>query len=54
MDQGHQGHYMRVISNSSTLRVEFPGAIYRVMNRSDRREEIFREDQDRGGFPGFS
>jgi hypothetical protein len=25
------------------LRVEYPGAIYHVMNRSDRREPIFRD-----------
>ena len=29
------------------LRVEYPGAIYHVMNRGDRREAIFHEDQDR-------
>jgi REP element-mobilizing transposase RayT len=29
------------------LRVEYPGAIYHVMNRGDRREPIFRTDQDR-------
>jgi putative transposase len=29
------------------LRVEFPGAIYHVMNRGDRKEEIFRDDRDR-------
>ena len=29
------------------LRVEYPGAIYHVMNRGDRREAIFTEDQDR-------
>ena len=27
------------------LRVEYPGAVYRVMNRGDRREPIFRDDQ---------
>jgi putative transposase len=32
------------------LRIEFPGAIYHVMNRGDRREEIFRDDQDRARF----
>ena len=26
------------------VRVEYPGAIYHVMNRGDRREEIFRDD----------
>jgi len=29
------------------LRIEYPGAIYHVMNRGDRREEIFRDDKDR-------
>jgi len=29
------------------LRVEYPGAIYHIMNRGDRREPIFRTDQDR-------
>src|ERR1041385_4956321 len=29
------------------LRVEYPGAIYHVMNRGDRREAIFKDDSDR-------
>lgn len=29
------------------LRVEYPGAIYHVMNRGDRREPIFVDDKDR-------
>ncbi len=29
------------------LRVEYPGAVYHVMNRGDRREPIFRDDADR-------
>ena len=29
------------------FRVEYPGAVYHVMNRGDRREAIFRTDQDR-------
>src|SRR5437868_3241665 len=29
------------------LRIEFPGARYHLMNRGDRREPIFRSDQDR-------
>ena len=32
------------------LRVEYPGAIYHVMNRGDRRELIFEDDPDRGMF----
>jgi len=27
-------------------RVEYPGAIYHLMNRGDRREPIFRDDED--------
>ena len=29
------------------LRVEYPGAMYQVMNRGDRREPIFQDDADR-------
>jgi hypothetical protein len=29
------------------MRREFAGTIYHVMNRGDRREEIFRDEQDR-------
>jgi putative transposase len=32
------------------LRLEYPGAIYHVMNRGDHREDIFRDDADRGLF----
>jgi REP element-mobilizing transposase RayT len=32
------------------LRVEFPGAIYHVMSRGDRGEDIFRDDVDRQDF----
>lgn len=28
------------------LRIEYPGAIYHVMNRGDRREAIYRDDED--------
>ena len=31
-------------------RVEYPGAVYHVMNRGDRREPIFRDDSDRQRF----
>ena len=30
-----------------TLRVEYPGAIYHVRNRGDRREPIFKDERDR-------
>jgi hypothetical protein len=32
------------------LRVQYPGALYHVMNRGDRREPIFKDDQDRERF----
>ncbi len=32
------------------LRVQYPGAIYHVMNRGDRREAIFKDDRDRALF----
>ena len=32
------------------LRVDFPGAIYHVMNRGGRREHVFRDDRDQGRF----
>jgi len=32
------------------LRIQYPGAIYHVMNRGDRREDIFKDDADRERF----
>ena len=32
------------------LRVQYPGAIYHLMNRGDRREKIFKDDLDRNRF----
>jgi REP element-mobilizing transposase RayT len=32
------------------LRVQYPGAIYHVMNRGDRREPVFKDDEDRRRF----
>ena len=32
------------------LRIEYPGATYRVMNRGDQREDIFLDDEDRQRF----
>ena len=37
-------------SMARKLRVEYPGAIYHVMNRGDRREPIFLDDTDRQRF----
>jgi len=33
------------------LRVQYPGAIYQVMNRGDRRKPIFKDDADYERFP---
>ena len=35
---------------SRPLRIEFPGALYHVTARGDRREDIFEDDQDRHTF----
>ena len=35
---------------SRKLRIEYPGAMYHVMNRGDRREDIFKDDEDRQRF----
>src|SRR5947209_14078547 len=32
------------------LRIQYPGAIYHVMNRGDRRNPVFADDQDRQRF----
>jgi len=32
------------------MRVEYPGAIYHLMDRGDRREDIFVDDVDRRDF----
>ena len=32
---------------SRPLRIEFPGAVYHVTSRGDRREDIFADDADR-------
>ncbi len=32
------------------LRVQYPGAIYHLMNRGDRREPIFKDEEDRRRF----
>ena len=34
------------------LRIEFPGALYHVTSRGDRREPIFEDDEDRLKFLG--
>ena len=32
---------------SRPLRIEFPGTVYHVTSRGDRREPIYRDDEDR-------
>ena len=32
------------------MRIEYPGALYHVMNRGDRREPIFKDDFDHRRF----
>ena len=32
------------------LRIQYPGTIYRIMSRGDRREAIFKDDADRERF----
>ena len=34
------------------LRVQYVGAVYHVMKRGDRREPIFKDEEDRGRFLG--
>jgi REP element-mobilizing transposase RayT len=41
-----------IASVSRKLRVEYPGAIYHVVNRGDRSEPIFKDDTDRERFLG--
>jgi putative transposase len=40
--------YLRVVARR--LRIQFPGAMYHVMNRGDQREAIFKDDEDRQQF----
>jgi len=35
---------------SRKLRIEYPGAMYHVMNRGTNAEDIFRDDHDRQKF----
>jgi len=32
------------------LRIQYPGAMYHVMNRGDQREDIFKDNTDREKF----
>jgi putative transposase len=39
-----------VVRMARKLPVEYPGAIYHVTSRGERREAIFRDDEDRERF----
>jgi putative transposase len=44
------GPERRVSDVARKIRIEYPGAIYHVMNRGDHREAIFKDDSDRERF----
>jgi len=39
-----------ILAMARQLRIQYEGAIYHLMSRGDRREEIFRDDLDRRSF----
>ena len=39
-----------ILTMPRELRIEYPGAIYHVLNRGDQREDIFLDDEDRQKF----
>lgn len=41
---------MLPLAMARKVRIQYPGAMYHIMNRGDRREQIFVDDQDRGRF----
>jgi len=45
-------HHYNISPMSRPLRIEFPGAIYHVTSRGDRREPIFEDDSDRAALLG--
>ncbi len=36
----------QLVSMARELRIQYPGAICRVLNRGDQREDIFLDDED--------
>jgi hypothetical protein len=42
----HQDRFCCVERMPRALRIEYPGAIYHVLSRGGRREEIFRDEED--------
>jgi hypothetical protein len=61
--QGKKGSELSIDTNRDNLhslhpmarllRIEYPGAIYHVLSRGDRREAIFRSEADRKLFLGL-
>jgi REP element-mobilizing transposase RayT len=43
-------HFWHYFLMPRKLRLQYPGAIYHVMNRGDRRDNIFKDDEDRYRF----
>lgn len=48
LDEGQEGGSLWTMLRA--MRVEYPGAIYHVMDRGDRQEDIFVNDVDRQDF----
>jgi hypothetical protein len=42
--------WIKKLAMARQLRIQYEGAIYHLMSRGDRREEIFRDDLDRKSF----
>ncbi len=42
--------YYGTLTMPSKLRVEYPGAMYHVMSRGNRRQDIYMDDVDRQDF----
>src|SRR6516225_2462275 len=42
--------YPRTTSMARKIRIQYPGAIYHIMNRGDHQERIFLDEQDRQRF----
>ncbi len=43
-------HSLSTVSMSRPLLLEFPGAIYHMTSRGDRREAMYADDEDRTAF----
>ena len=45
IDNGHHNRHAKDMARK--LRIEYPGAVYHVLNRGDRREPIFKDDAEK-------